>query len=156
MWWIYYVLPAAEVLHRHRDRSFGWGYGQMFVIAAIVATGAGLHAAAYFIEGEAHIGPLATLLCVAIPVSIYIGSIYSQYYYLVRRFDFFHIWLLLGTAGIVALAVTAAVAGVSMPICLLILTLAPAVTVIGYEVRGHRHQAEVLAMEEAEHASRST
>lgn len=151
MWWIYYVLPAAEVLHRHRNRSFGWGYSQMIVIAAIVATGAGLHAAAYFIEGKAHIGPVATLLCVAIPVSLYLGSIYAQHYYLVRRFDFFHVWLVAGTAAIVAIAIVAAVSGVSMPICLLILTLAPAVTIVGYEVKGHRHQAEFLAAEASGH-----
>jgi len=29
--------------------------------------------------------------------------------------------------------------------CLVILTLAPAVSVVGYEVRGYRQQAEVLA-----------
>ncbi len=50
MWWVYYMLPSAPVLHAHRDRAFVWGYGQMLVVAAIVATGAGLHVAAYFIE----------------------------------------------------------------------------------------------------------
>jgi hypothetical protein len=35
-----------------------------------------------------------------------------------------------------------------MAVCLIILMLAPAVTVVGYEVAGHRHQAEALAMEE--------
>ena len=58
---------------RHRDRSFVWGYGQMILVAAIVATGAGLHVAAYFIEDKAHIGPLATLLTVAIPVGVFLG-----------------------------------------------------------------------------------
>jgi hypothetical protein len=26
-WWVYYILPAAQVLHAHRNRVFGWGYG---------------------------------------------------------------------------------------------------------------------------------
>jgi hypothetical protein len=39
------------------------------------------------------------------------------------------------------------VAGLDMAICLVILTVAPAITVIGYEVSGHRHQAEALAFE---------
>ena len=117
----------------------------MVIVTAIVATGAGLHVAAYFIEHKAHIGPLATVLTVAIPVGVFLGSIYALYYYLVRRFDSFHVWLLSGTAGVVAVAVIAAISGVDMAVCLIILMLAPAVTVVGYEVRGHRHQAEALA-----------
>ena len=45
-----------------------------------------------------------------------------------------------------ALAVIAALAGVDMAVCLVILMLAPVVTVVGYEVLGHRHQAEALAI----------
>lgn len=26
LWWVYYILPSAQILHRHRDRSFVWGY----------------------------------------------------------------------------------------------------------------------------------
>ncbi len=149
IWWTYYILPSAPVLHVHRDRSFVWGYSQILIIAAIVATGAGLHVAAYFIDHRAHIGPLATVLSVAIPVGLYLGLIYALYYYLVRRFDVLHVWLLSGTAAVVALAVIAALAGVSMAVCLVILMLAPAVTVVGYEMRGHRHQAEALAKDGA-------
>lgn len=145
MWWVYYMLPSAQVLHAHRERSFGWGYTQVLVITSIVATGAGLHAAAYFIEGEAKVGPLLIVLSVAVPVGIFLGLIYAVYYYLVRRFDTLHIWLLSGTAIVVALAILAVLSRVSMPLCLVILMLAPAVTVVGYEIRGHRHQAEALA-----------
>jgi len=148
MWWVYYILPSARILHAHRDRSFVWGYGQMLIVTAIVATGAGLHVAAYFIEHKAHIGPVATLLTAAIPVGIFLGLIYALYYYLVPRFDPFHIWLLLATAAVVALAVFAALAGVDMAVCLIILMLAPAVTVVGYEALGHRHQTEALASDE--------
>jgi hypothetical protein len=31
-----------------------------------------------------------------------------------------------------------------MPVCLLVLTLAPLVTVVGYETVGHRHVAEIV------------
>jgi len=145
MWWVYYMLPSATVLHQHRNRGFVWGYGQMLTVAAIVATGAGLHVAAYFIEHKAHIGPLATLLSVAIPLAVFLGAIYALHYYLVRRFDPLHIWLLAGTAAMLALAVIAVLAGVDMAVCLIILTLAPAVSVVGYETLGHRHQAQVLS-----------
>lgn len=145
IWWVYYLQPSARILHVHRDRSFVWGYTQMVIVTAIVATGAGLHVAAYFIEGQARISALATVLAVAVPVGVFLGLIYALYYYLVRRFDPFHIWLLTGTAGVVALAIAAALSGISMAVCLVILTFAPAVTVVGYEMRGYRHQAEAVA-----------
>jgi hypothetical protein len=34
--------------------------------------------------------------------------------------------------------------GIRMALCLVILMLAPAVTVVGYEARGYRHQAHLL------------
>lgn len=147
MWWVYYMLPSAPILHAHRERSFVWGYSQMLIVTAVVATGAGLHVAAYFIEHKAHINPLATVFTVAIPVSVFLGLIYLLYYYLVRRFDSFHLTLLSATTVVVAAAVVAALSGVSMAVCLVILTLAPIVTVVGYEARGYRHQAESLLTE---------
>jgi low temperature requirement protein LtrA len=148
IWWVYYLLPSGPILHAHRDRAFVWGYGQMAIVASIVATGAGLHVAAYFIEHTAHISAFTTVLSVAIPVGVFLGLIYTLYYYLARKLDFLHVWLLAGTAAVVALAVIAARAGVDMAVCLVILMLAPAVTVVGYEMQGYRHQADVLAKEE--------
>ncbi len=145
LWWLYYLLPSATVLHSHRERCFVWGYGQLITVTSIVATGAGLHVAAYFIEHKAEIGPLATVLSVAIPISIFLASIYALYYYLVRRFDLLHAWLLAATAAVIVAAVIAAIMGVDMAICLVILTFAPVVTVVGYEVLGHRHQEQALA-----------
>ncbi len=145
IWWVYYLLPSGQVLHANRRRAFGWGYGQMAVIAAIVATGAGLHVAAYFIEHKAKIGAVATVLSVAIPTGVFLLSIYALYYHLLRRFDGFHAWLLLATAGVVLLAVLAALAGVPMAVCLVLLMLAPVVTIVGYEMRGHRFLANALS-----------
>jgi low temperature requirement protein LtrA len=147
MWWIYYILPSGEMLHAHRERCFLWGYGHIVIFAAIVATGAGLHVAAYSIEGKAHIGSVATVLTVAVPVSVYILSLYAVYSYLVGRIDPLHVWLLGCTAAVVVLSIVAALAGVDMAICLVILTLAPVVSIVGYEVLGHRHQADAIADE---------
>jgi low temperature requirement protein LtrA len=149
IWWVYYILPSAYALHRRRDRSFVWGYGQMVTIASIVATGAGLHVAAYYIEGKAAVGPLVTALAVAIPVSVYLTSIYLLYYYLIRRLDQLHLWIFGLTAAVATLAILAAVAGVDMAVCLVILTLAPVATVVGYETFGHRYQAAAIAAEQA-------
>jgi len=145
MWWVYFMLPAAEVLHVHRRRSFVFGYGQMITITAIVATGAGLHVAANFIEHRSKIGPLATVLSVVIPVGIFLVSLYATYSYLIAEFDRVHIWLLSCTTVVVAAAIAASMFGVPMPLCLIIIVFAPAVTIISYEVIGHQHQSEALA-----------
>ncbi|WP_112810321.1 low temperature requirement protein A [Ensifer sp.] len=144
MWWIYFLLPSAEVLHAHRRRSFVWGYGHMFIFAAIVATGAGLHVAAYYIEHKAHIGSLATVLTVAVPVGAYIGLVYGMYAYLLRQAEALHAWLLAGTALLLATSIAAAIAGVDMAVCLVILMFAPFVTVVGFEAVGHRHRMAAL------------
>jgi len=139
MWWIYYMVPAAKVLERHRDRAFVWGYGQVLIVTAIVATGAGLHVASYFIEHKSVIGPLATLLSVAIPVAVYIGLIYATYYYLIRRSYRLDAWLLSAIAVVLAASVVAAQSGIDVAKCLVILILAPAIIVVGYEGRGYRY-----------------
>ena len=141
MWWIYYIVPAAEILERHRDRAFVWGYGQVLIVTAIVATGAGLHVAAYFIEHKTVIGPLATVVSVAAPVAIYIGLVYATYYYLIRRFSRLGAWLLGAIAVVLVASVVAAQSGVDVAKCLVILILAPAIIVGGYEGRGYRYGA---------------
>jgi low temperature requirement protein LtrA len=144
MWWLYYLLPSAQVLHAHRNRAFVWGCGQMVAVVSIVATGAGLQVAAHFIDRASQIGSLPTLLCVAIPLSAFLGSIYALYYFLVRRDDPLHRWLLLATSAIIAAAVIASLAGTSMAVCLVILMVGPAMTVAGYEICGYRSQSQAL------------
>ena len=144
MWWIYYIIPSAHVLHQHRERSFVWGYGHMIIFAAIVGTGAGLHVAAYYIEHKAHIGPVATLLTVAAPVLVYVAAVYALYTYMVQEGDHLHVWLFVATLLVIAASVAATAAGLSLTYGLIILMFAPVVTVIGYELLGHRHQAEAL------------
>ena len=145
MWWLYYLVPSAQVLERHRDRAFVWRYGQMIIVAAIVATGAGLHVAALWIEGSARIGPVAAVFSVAIPLTVFLGSIFTLYAYLVRRFGSFDLLLVLTTAAVVSVAVMAATTGLSLPWCLILLMLAPIVSVVGYEVFGYRRQSDALA-----------
>src|SRR6202023_1771340 len=101
MWWVYYLVPSGEILQRHRDRASVWGYVQMLIVTSIVATGAGLRVAAYFIEGGARITALAAVLAVVVPVGVFLGLMYALSYYLIRRFSFFQVWLLMATAGVV-------------------------------------------------------
>jgi low temperature requirement protein LtrA len=145
MWWIYFAVPAADLLHAHRERSYWFGYLHIAVFGAIVATGAGLHTAAYYIEDQSEIGSVGTVWSVAIPVGVYIGLVFCLYSLMLRTFDAFHVMLLALTIAVLAAALVLASAGVPMAACLLIVTLAPAVSVVGFEVLGHRHAASALA-----------
>ena len=83
LWWMYFTIPSAEVLHVHRERG-PWGYGHMLIFGSIAATGAGLHVAADYIGHEAHIGAVATVLTVAVPVAVFAVALFALYTYLVR------------------------------------------------------------------------
>jgi low temperature requirement protein LtrA len=143
-WWAYFVIPWAEILVRHRERAFRYGYGHLVVFGALAAMGAGLHVAAFSLEGEAEIGTTGVVLAVALPLGAYVAVVYALYAVLMRESDPFHLALLAGTAAVLFLAVALAAAGLSMAICLVVLTAAPAVTVVGYETLGHRHMADAI------------
>ena len=36
MWWVYFVVPAADLLHAHRERSFRYGYLHYVVIGGML------------------------------------------------------------------------------------------------------------------------
>lgn len=144
MWWAYFLISAGDILHARRERAYKWAYGGMLIFAAIAATGAGLHVAALVIEHKAHIGPVAAVLALAIPVGVYLLSIYWLYSVLYAEVHWFHMLLLVITAAVLVSAPVLAFAGVSIPVCLLVVMAAPAVSVIGYEAYGYRHVAEAL------------
>lgn len=144
-WWTYFAVPWAEVLRLHRDRSFTWGYGHIVIFGALAAIGGGLHVAADSLEHETVIGPTGTVLATAIPVAVYTLALYAIYLAFTRHADPFHLTLVAGTAAVIALSVGLAALGVGVAVCLLVLMLAPVVTVVGYETLGHRHVAEALA-----------
>jgi low temperature requirement protein LtrA len=143
-WWMYFAVPWAEPLARRPAGAFAFGYGHLVIFAALAAMGAGLHVAAFSLEGEAHIGATATVASVAIPVAVYITMFYALYAVLMRTRDPLHVALIVGAAATSALSVALAALGVGIAACLLVLTLAPAITVVGYETLGHRHLAAAL------------
>jgi low temperature requirement protein LtrA len=145
LWWVYFIVPSAQILHvRRTERSFGWGYVQIPLIGAVVATGAGLHVAAYYLEEESVLGASATVLCTVAPVAVYVLGIFVLYSLLTRSVDRFHLLLIAITAVFLVAPLLLVSAGASMAWCLMVLALTPWVTVVGYELRGHAHNARVL------------
>jgi hypothetical protein len=110
-----------------------------------VATGAGLHVAAYYLEDESVLSSSATVLTTVVPVAVYVVGIFVLYAFLTRTLDRFQLWLLAGSVALLVAPLVLAGAGVGMAWCLLVLALSPWVTVVGYELRGHEHNARVLA-----------
>jgi low temperature requirement protein LtrA len=130
--------------HAHRERSFGYGYLHIVLFGSIVATGAGLHAAADYIEHRSAMNSVATVLAVAVPVGVYVGAVYGTYLLLTRTWDGFFASVVLMTLSVLGAATGLASAGVSTPVCLLVVAAAPAVVVASVESRGHRRTAEHL------------
>ncbi len=144
MWWSYFVLPSGSILHRHRGRAFFWGYGHIVLLAAIAGVGAGLHVAANVLSHEAHVDAVFALLCVAIPLLVFELTLFTVYSVLVREFDPFHLWLLLGALVVLASSIVVALLGGSIGASVVGLAMSPVVIVVGYELVGHRHEEEVL------------
>jgi low temperature requirement protein LtrA len=145
MWWNYFVIPWADILHQHRERSFFWGYGHMLIYAGIAATGAGLHVAQYYLEGHSQLDITGTVLTVVIPVAVFTGMLYLMYAVSMRAADPFHLTLLAGTAAVLVAAVVLAGEGLSLAWSLVVVALAPVVTIVGYEAIGHRHLQDHLS-----------
>lgn len=139
MWWGYFIVPSGPLLHAHRDRAWGFGYGHMLVFGSLAAVGGGLHVAGSFLERHSELGAAATVLAVAVPIAVYGAAMTVIYSAMTRSTDRFHLLLAGLTAAVIALALGLATAGVGMSVCLLVLAFAPAVTVVGYETVGHRH-----------------
>lgn len=84
------------------------------------------------------------MLALAIPVGLYLLMVYLLHTLLLSAADSFHILLISITLAVLLAAVLLSAAGVATAACLLIVMLAPFVTVVGYETIGHRHQRQML------------
>ena len=75
LWWIYFGYEG----HTHpKDykTAFSWGYGHYFIFASVAATGAGLAVQVDFRLEKAHIDSLLAGYSLALPVAIYVVSIW--------------------------------------------------------------------------------
>ena len=145
VWWAYFDLPSGALLARHRSRSWGWGYGHLVLFASVAAVGAGLHVAAYVVEGRAHRDVTAAVLTVVVPVLISCVVLFSLHSFLLGELARFQVLPLFGATVLLAVAVFLAATGVSLGLCLLVVTAAPAVIVVAFEAGGHRAQAVAVS-----------
>ncbi|MFT3798586.1 MAG: low temperature requirement protein A [Microbacterium sp.] len=139
MWWAYFIVPSGRVLHRYRERSFWWGYLHIVLFGSVAAVGAGLHVAANVLAHEAHeIDATFALWTVAVPVIVFLVMLSVLSELLVRRFDAFHLGMLVAALAIVAIAIAASAAGATLGTTIVVVALAPLTVVVGHETVGYR------------------
>jgi low temperature requirement protein LtrA len=85
MWWLYFAQPAEDLLERARDEfgitswheSFVWGYGHYVVFGSAAAVGAGIAVAVDQAGHGAEISSRGATLAVAIPVALFLLSVWA-------------------------------------------------------------------------------
>jgi low temperature requirement protein LtrA len=145
VWWNYFVIPYADLLASRRDRGFTFGYGHIPVFGAVVAIGAGLHCAAYALDDDSELGTVGTVATVAVPMGVYLVGLYLLFASLSRQPARLHLALTLASVADLVVALLLAAAGASLVASLVVVAIAPWILVVGYETRGHRHHAELVA-----------
>ncbi len=148
MWWVYFIVPFADVLHRRRDASFVFGYGHMLLFAGIAGTGAGLHIAGLYIEGDTRMSQVTAVGILAGAVALFLVCVFVVFDGTAGRLDPVHLPMLVGSLLPLVAAVVVAAAGVDIAVSLALVTLAPWVDVLIYELFAHRH---VPMMVEGDH-----
>ncbi|MBP2412615.1 low temperature requirement protein LtrA [Arthrobacter stackebrandtii] len=150
MWWIYFVLPSGQALHARRDRGPRFGYWHMPVFAAIAATGAGLHVAAYFIAHETHISATIAVASIAIPIAIFQISLTSLYTSLLGV-DRSFVWVAAFVVAGLGAGVGMAAAGVPVSLCMLEMMIVLGL-VIAFDERSS-HKGRAVAIQRLESAA---
>lgn len=138
LWWVYFILPSGDGLDARPSRLPVVILLHILLYACVAAIGAGLHLSATFVEGEGHVSLVGAALSVAIPTMLAIVLIFTLFHVFLPGFDALHVGLLVGSAAVAILGVGLAAAGAPLGVVVVVLMLVPWVSVIGYEVRGHR------------------
>ena len=134
---------ARDITESHRVSS---PLELLFDLTFVVAVGALVAQLAHKVaEGDAAstVGPF-------LMVFFAIWWAWNQFTWLASAYDnddaLYRVFTLIQMGGVLVLAAGVALAalGLDLGVCLLVLTAAPAVTVVGYETIGHRHAVQAL------------
>ena len=147
LWWMYFLLPSGDALHRHRERSFGWGYGHYLAFAALAAVGSGLQVVADRLkphdaaaQADAALGAINA---VAVPLALFVLAIWALHGYVTRAQA--RQWpLTLVVLACIGLGPLAVDQGLPLAWGLLLLSLGPIVA-IAYQEHGRAHCATQFA-----------
>jgi low temperature requirement protein LtrA len=144
LWWTYFAIPFGEVLQHEPSRGWIFGHGHMPLYAATAATGAGLHVAAYFVQGESDLSEGLTILAIGLPLAAWVLLFFFLASRILATSERFHLVLCMATLVTVGVAVALGFTNAPLGLSLIVLALAPWISVIGYETLGHRHLDEAM------------
>lgn len=147
LWWTYFLVPFAQVLHLRRERAFVWGYGHAMVFLALTALTSGMQVTADVlhppISGVA--GKVGTLVSPVLAISLVAGAVMAFLATLwwlgvqtTRRAERSPLFLL-PSFLIAGAAIAVTVEGLPMTWSLILLVACPAVLIA--VVLRKRHQA---------------
>jgi low temperature requirement protein LtrA len=81
LWWLYFYRPVHDLLEGHQlGKAITWGYGHYVVFGAAAAVGAGLAVNVDYVTHHAHIGRAGAGAAVAVPVALYLLSLWFLHY----------------------------------------------------------------------------
>ncbi|CAM5232233.1 hypothetical protein STANM309S_06234 [Streptomyces tanashiensis] len=100
--------------------------------------------AGLYLEHHTEIPKTTVVLTLALPVALYLLVVYLLHTLLLSAADRFHLLLIALTLAILLAGFLLAVTGAPLAVCLIVVMLAPFVTVIGYETFGREHQRRML------------
>lgn len=157
LWWAYFLVPFAQVLHQQRDRGFLWGYGHALVFIALAALSGVLEVVADVLKmpvahlteaaehsvtapAAAHHGatPVIAIMFATAAVLLFLLMLWWLGARTTRRLERSFVYLLPSTL-VAALAITAVHFGLSLPWGLLLLACSPAVLIAVVMRQRHLH-----------------
>jgi low temperature requirement protein LtrA len=139
LWWLYFTIPSAPILQRHRRRAFAWGYLHITLFGAIVAVGAGLHLIALRIEESEPVGGSEVGL-IAGAVGAFALAAFAVRGVLLRTLRGLHVLLFAAATLLLLTAMTIAAMGAPPLLSGVLVILSPLVVVLGHELIGRRAQ----------------
>ena len=158
LWWVYFLVPSGEALHKHRERAFRWGYGHAFLFMSLAALGAFLGVVADQLESvnatsAVHsLSPTYAVTLVASAVGVYLVLVWWMNSHVARQEARLKlVWL--GSLAILAAVVFAVSGGLPLAWAIPALTLAPAL-VVGFVERDSA-AARALCYSVVDHPNRS-
>ena len=144
LWWLYLLVPHAQILQLRRDRALPWGYGHIVLYLAVAATGAGMHVVGYAYLPHHPASVPTVVLAMAIPVLVFVATLSILNTWLVpaphvgSRFQ-------IATAILPVGAIILSVNGRPLWLCILLLLAWPIAIIVGYELGGWRLLDDRLA-----------
>lgn len=153
LWWTYFLVPFAQVLHLRRERAFVWGYGHALVFIALAAFDGALGLVADVLRADVKhansnfpkdVSPVLAIALAAITVSVFLATLWWLGGQTTRRAERSPL-LLLPALLLASGAVAAVTCGLPLPWGLLLLATSPA-ALIAVVMRKRHLQPERFAV----------